>query len=184
MEIISKEEFMENEIYKDRVRNGDIFVYPTDTIYGIGCNALISESVKKIRKIKKRDKHPFSVIAPSKKWIKENLIIKDEKILEKLPGAYTLIFRVRKQSVVEEVNPEINTLGVRIPNHWISDFVKKLGTPIITTSVNKAGEKPMTSIENLDKDIKDSVNFIVYEGVKDNKPSTIIDLTNKKIIKR
>ena len=182
MEIVTKEEFLKKEIYLDRVRNGDIFIYPTDTIYGLGCNALLLDSVKRLREIKERDTNPLSIIASSKEWISENCILKDS--LDKLPGPYTLILELKRDCVVKEVNPDLTTLGVRIPKHWISDFVKKLELPIVTTSVNKAGEKPMTSIEDLDKDIKGSVDFIVYEGVKDNKPSTIIDTTKEEVIKR
>ncbi|GAG45638.1 unnamed protein product, partial [marine sediment metagenome] len=72
------------EIEIRKLRNS-VFIYPTDTIYGIGCNALNSKLVKRIRRIKKRDNKPFSVIAPSKKWIYDNCEV-DRKILKKLPG--------------------------------------------------------------------------------------------------
>ena len=58
----------------------EVFIYPTDTIYGIGCDATNSELVKQIRKIKQRDKKPLSVIAPSKKWILDNFKVKKDLI--------------------------------------------------------------------------------------------------------
>ncbi len=189
MLILSKEELgQEKDIIKAKLKeNSPIFIYPTDTIYGIGCNALSKEAVEKVRIAKQRTKNPFSVIAPSKDWIMENCIVDDsgKEWLKKLPGPYTLIFKIKKKCVAENVAPGLKTLGVRIPDHWFSDFVKELKIPIITTSANKSSEDFMTSLENLDMDIKGKIDFIIYEGEKIGRPSKIIDLTNKeKLIQR
>jgi tRNA threonylcarbamoyl adenosine modification protein (Sua5/YciO/YrdC/YwlC family) len=175
MRILTKEEFIYNlELFSKKVIEGAIFIYPTDTIYGIGCSALNEESVKKIREIKNRPNNPFSVIAPSKEWIKNNC---DVDNLDILPGPYTLIAKLKNSVVVKEVNLGQETLGVRIPDHWISNVVTKLKIPIVTTSVNKAGEQFMTSLEDLDEEIKGKVDFLIYEGKKKARPSKIIDLT-------
>jgi len=182
------------------IRYGAVFIYPTDTIYGIGCNALKDKSVQKIRLIKMRDSKPFSVIAPSKKWIFANCIVKSahKKFLDKLPGRYTLIFRLKKKNAVSRyvnitgINPKNNvqTLGVRIPAHFISKITAELNVPIVTTSVNLTGKKNIASLNELNhlenKRIVDGVDFIIYAGKKDGKPSTIVDLTSEEavIIKR
>ena len=69
MEVLAKREFLmrKSEIIK-KIINGEIFIYPTDTIYGIGCNALKSDSVQEIRTIKNRPDSPFSIIVPSPKF--------------------------------------------------------------------------------------------------------------------
>jgi len=170
-------------IIKDEIEVGAVFVYPTDTIYGIGCNALDSFAVKQIRKIKQRDEKLFSVIAPSKEWIIENCIVEDKykKYLNKLPGPYTLIFRIRKKdAIVREVSK--GTLGVRIPNHWISEFVRELGFPVVTTSLNKSGEKPLTKISEIPKKMASKIDFAIDEGELNGKPSRVIGLTGKKAI--
>ena len=188
MRILNFDEFkIEKEAILDEIINGAVFVYPTDTIYGLGCNAQISSSVKKIRQLKGRTNNPFSVIAPSLDWVKENCIVakKDEEWLRKLPGPYTLIFRLKKDCVAKEVNPGLKTLGVRIPRHWISNVAAEANIPVITTSVNRSSEDYMTSLEDLDSSIKAGANFILYEGKKEGKPSKLVDLTGTvKVIER
>jgi|SRR3989338_10699184 len=189
MRILNPDEFkMEKNSIIQSISEGVVFIYPTDTIYGIGCNAQVSKSIKKIRKLKSRAANPFSVIAPSLDWIRENCIVaKDgEEWIKKLPGPYTLIFKLKnKKCVAKEVNPGLETLGIRIPKHWISKIVAEADFPIVTTSVNKIGQDYMTSIEDLDDNIKKAVEFILYEGKKEGKPSKIVELTESaKIIER
>ena len=99
MRIINKQEFLAyKDMYLDKIGKGSLFVYPTDTIYGIGCNAMDDKAVKKIRAIKKRFFMPYSIIAPSKVWIRENCEVNPvvEQWLEKLPGQLTLILKLKE----------------------------------------------------------------------------------------
>ena len=175
---LTKEQFTkERHVYFMQLRMGAVFVYPTDTIYGIGCDATDKRAVRKIRDIKRRYTKPFSVIAPSKKWIEENCDV-DKKDLKRLPGPYTLILKLRdKKSITEEVNEGKVTIGVRIPDHWISKIVEEYGRPVVTTSVNKAGEEPITEVKRVNNK---KVDFAIDEGRIEGKPSTVIDLTGKK----
>jgi len=172
----------------ESIIDGAVFVYPTDTIYGIGCNALISKSVKRIRQLKGRAANPFSVIAPSIDWVKENCLItgEAEKWLDKLPGPYTLIFKLKNEKcVAKEANAGLKTLGVRIPNHWIAKIAGESEVPIITTSVNRSNEYYMTSLEDIDPAVKKGVDFLIYEGAKEGRPSQLVDLTGKvKVLER
>jgi L-threonylcarbamoyladenylate synthase len=189
-DVLSKEE---SKIRKDelteRILKGAVFIHPTDTIYGIGCNALDDKAVKKIRDIKGRPKTPFSVMVHSKEWIYDNCIVpkKAESWMKKLPGPYTFIFKLKNRNAVSQhINPGMDTLGVRLPDHWIVKGAELLDVPVVTTSANKVGENFMTSIEDLSDVIKSKLDFIIYEGEKKGKPSTIVDLTNDepKVIKR
>ena len=171
----------------EQIRSGAVFIYPTDTIYGIGCNALDEKAVDKIRQLKGRPTNPFSIIAPSKGWVRRNCLIntEGEKWLNKLPGPYTLILKLKnKNAIAKSVNQGEGTIGVRIPNHWFSGVVQELGFPIVTTSANRSGRPFMTSIENLDSAIKDGVDFIIYEGEKKGRPSKIVNLVEGKIKER
>ncbi len=175
MKIIDKENIKE---IQDSLAEST-FIYPTDTIYGIGCDASNEKLVQKIREIKHRSDKPFSVIAPSKSWILENCYV-NEKQLEKLPGHYTLILKIKNPNCIAKNVSKEDTLGVRITVHWFSDIVSNLGFPIITTSVNQSGENFMTSLDDLNEQIKNQVDFIIYEGKKESKPSTILDFTKEK----
>ncbi len=177
--IISKEEFNLNDEKTYEILKKGVFIYPTDTIYGIGCNALDEKLVSKIREIKQRPDTPFSVIAPSKKWIFDNCTIKEnaKEWIDKLPGPYTLILKLKKNDAIAANVSKKESIGVRIPSHWFSKIVEKLGFPIVTTSVNLHGEKFMTSISDLDDKLKSEVDLIVYEGEKKGNPSIIVDLT-------
>lgn len=189
MRVLNFEELnLEKQSIIDSIVNGAVFIHPTDTIYGIGCNAELSKAVKKIRQLKARAANPFSVIAPSFDWINENCIVtkESEDWLEKLPGPYTLIFKLKNPvCVAKEVNSGLNTLGVRMPNHWIRKIAAETEIPIVTTSVNKANEDYMTSMEDLDPSIKSGIDFALYEGKKEGKPSKLVDLTGTvKVIER
>ncbi len=189
MRVITKEElsFSTKNLVMQKIESGEVFIHPTDTIYGIGCNAQISKSVKEVRKIKQRTLTPFSVIAPSRNWIFENCHISEDarEWIDKLPGPYTLILNKRNTNIADEVAPDVNTIGVRIPNHWFSSIVAEIGVPVVTTSANITNENFMTSLEDLDDRIKSQVEFILYEGEKAGRPSKIVDLTkNVRVIER
>lgn len=175
MQILTKEEVMKRkEELIEKILNGAIFIYPTDTIYGIGCNAVLDEPVKRIREWKGRKKS-FSIISPSKEWIKKNCETKDG-LLDKLPGPYTIVYPIKKPAISEFVSEK--TLGVRMPEHWISEFIKEIGLPIVTTSVNKSGEMPLFSLENIQPEVKAFVEFAIDEGTLKAKASKVIDATS------
>lgn len=190
MEVLTKRKVLRDvESFVVEIKSGKIFVYPTDTIYGIGCSALVSRSVGKIREMKKRDAKPFSVIAPSEEWIRENCVVdgKVERWLSKLPGPYTLILKLKNKACVSgKVNASGESLGVRIPKHWVSEIVEKTGVPFVTTSVNLSGEKPLSNIGDLKKGMEEGVDYFIDVGEIEGAPSTVVDLTSEsgKIIRR
>jgi L-threonylcarbamoyladenylate synthase len=177
MRVINKDELKLDKKLLSELKNS-VFIYPTDTIYGIGCDATNSKLVQKIRKMKHNLEMPFSVIIPNKNMIFQ-FCETDEKTKEwmkKLPGPYTLIFNVKKKFIAGNVNPQGNTIGIRIPNHWFYDCIKKMKVPIVTTSANISGQDFMTSLEDLDEDIKRQVDFVVYDGQIKGRPSNIVHL--------
>ena len=185
MQILNKDEFnLKKQELLVKIKQGSVFIYPTDTIYGLGANALNHDAVKKIREAKDRNEMPFSVIAPSKEWIKENCEVNEkvEEWLEKLPGPYTLILKLKNTEAVEHiVNNGMDTIGVRIPKHWSTDIAKELNLPIVTTSANLTGKAFMTSVETLDVNVRNKVDFMINEGEIKGTPSKLIDLTKEEV---
>jgi L-threonylcarbamoyladenylate synthase len=187
MEILTKTELrLRYQEILEKISEGAVFIYPTDTIYGIGCNAKNKKSIERIRQLKGRSTAPFSIIVPSKEWIQENCKVnkKVKSWVDELPGPLTLIMNMKEDSIADNIAPEIDTIGIRLPDHWFTQIVEKLGFPIITTSANKTGQPFMTSIEDLDQEIQNGVEFMIYEGPKEGKPSKIINIKKSEIKER
>ncbi|MEK6937461.1 MAG: L-threonylcarbamoyladenylate synthase [Nanoarchaeota archaeon] len=187
MEVLTKSELqLRFEEMAQKIKKGTIFIHPSDTIYGMGCSALDEKNVSQLRRIK-GNSTPFSVWAPSLEWIKQNCVVdkKAEEWLNKLPGPYTLVLKLKnKKAVAPSVNLGKETIGVRLPNHWFHQALEELDTPIITTSANLTGKPFMTRLENLDPMIEVNADFAVYEGEKDGRPSKIINLVDGTIRER
>ncbi len=150
-----------------------IFIYPTDTIYGIGCNAEDEELVNKIREIKNRDNKPFSVIAPSMDWILENFETSLEEVEKYLPGKYTLILKKRNLGFMKWIS-ENERIGVRIPDNEFTKILQSSGKPIVTTSVNISGEPFATEIPEVNEKIISLVDEIYDYGKLSGSPSTLV----------
>lgn len=169
-----------DEIIKD-ILEGKIFIYPTDTIYGIGCNAIDIDAVEKIKQLKQRDRDkPISIIAPGFSWIKKHCII-DVDLKQYLPGPYTLILKKKDFNFLSHVSPT-EFLGIRIPDCDFSKKVRKAGVPFITTSVNLSGEPFAKTIWEIPQQILDKADIIIDEGELNGNPSKLIK--NGKELKR
>ena len=184
-EIVNFNEINKSEIVR-RIKDGDLFIYPTDTVYGLGCKAMKQGSIQLIKEIKGRDEKPLSVIAPNKQWIRKNFEVINKNFIKKLPGPYTYILNVKKRAVARNVNPGMKTLGVRIPDHPFTELIKKSKVPFITTSVNYSGKRSARKIKEIPRRILNKVDIILDDGFLPNYPSTLIDLTEDiaRIVKR
>ncbi|MBS3120056.1 threonylcarbamoyl-AMP synthase [Candidatus Woesearchaeota archaeon] len=180
MQIITPKEFLaEKEYFLNQIEEGALFVYPTDTIYGIGCDATAETSCAEVQKLKQRSK-PMSVIAPSKEWILQNCEVTGSAVkwLEKLPGPFTLILPLRNlNAVAPSCILGSSALGVRLPDHWTLKLASELKGPVVSTSANISGQRPFTSLAEIPESFKEIVDFAIDEGEKKGNPSTIIDLT-------
>jgi len=166
-------------------KKGGVVIYPTDTLYGLGANALDEDAILKIYKIKKRDRNkPLPVIAKDLKMAKKIACVDSrvEKILNKIwPGSITV--RLRKKDIISYIlagNGE--TIAVRIPdNEFISTLMNKIDFPITATSANISGEKNLLKTIEIISEFKSAELkpdlFINAGNVKNPKPSTIVDLT-------
>jgi len=166
------------------LKNGGIIAYPTDTIFVIGCDALNRKAVKKIFKLKKRDySKPLSIACSSidmaKDYVKIDLNF-EQKLMKIFPGPITLILP-KKETIPDLITAESTSVGIRVPSYdLIRKIIKNFGRPIITTSANLSGQ---INVENLDM-LPYRVDFIVPGQCKLNQPSTIIDMTKRKIVRK
>lgn len=163
----------EKEIVNN-IKKGKIFIYPTDTIYGMGCDANNDLSVDRVKEIKGRDKDkPLSVIAPSIDWIKKNLIVEGVDLNRYLPGPYTIILKKKDKGFLKSVSVG-GLLGVRIPDSEFCDIIRSSGLPFVTTSVNLSGENFAVEVSDISPDILEQINVIIDEGKLSGKPSTLV----------
>ena len=163
------------------LKQGHVIIYPTDTIYGFGCDANNQSAIKKINKIKNR-KGPMSVIAPKLKTVISWVRIKENEISSiktKIKNGNTVIVPVKKGICSSMIMGDNQTLGIRIPEH---DFCKKLAEEypniITTTSVNQSSEKPLTNINEIFKKFSKKVALIIDDGNIYGKASKIFYFQN------
>jgi|GEM_PF-362563 len=165
-----------------RIKSGAVFIYPTDTVYGIGCDALNEGAVKRVFEIKGRvfDK-PLSVaFGDIMQLLKFVSVDEDQKkeLREKLPGPYTFI--VKNKGVPKLVTAGRDTVGVRIPDYsLLLALIREVGGPIVTTSANLSGQGPARSVFELPPEILREVDFVLDGGRCElGRPSTVINLTS------
>jgi len=182
---LTKQNLLANKtFFIQEIKNGKVFIYPTDTLHGLGVNAQIAESIEKISTLKKRSNKTFLVIVPSLKWILENCVIANEKIenllTEKLPGPFSFILKLKNPKAI---NPSLvrsdGTIGVRLPANWFSEIITESGIPLVSTSINYAGEPSAKCLEDIPQEILDSVDYVIWDKTSSTgNASTIIDVTS------
>jgi len=179
---------LENPSYKllreaaDLTLAGAVMVYPTDTIYGLGCDIYSRDAIHRIYTIKKRDPNkPFSFICENVSQISEFAFVSNwaYKLIRRcLPGPYTFILDARKTSIPKKMLGKRNTVGVRIPGNRVCNrLIQMIGHPIISTSVNLAGGAPLTDPAALSNDFSGKIDIIISIGPMVSDPSTVIDAT-------
>lgn len=169
------------------LNEGKIVITPTDTIYGIMGDSTNEEVIKKIYKIKNRPLNkPLILLMDSYKMIKKytkNISDKEEKLIKEfMPGLVTVILE-KNDKVNNLITSNTNYVGIRIPNNKeLLEIINKLDKPVISTSANISEEISITNIEQLDKEIKDNVDYIYDASEILNQSSTIVKFENNKLI--
>ena len=174
----------------ETLESGGVVIFPTDTIYGMGCSIHQPKAVDKIAQIKgiKKEKANFSVIFNSLSMLSEftkpfeNTIFR--LIRRNLPGAFTFILNANN-SIPKIFQSKKKTVGIRIPDDPIVTLiVEELGHPLLTTSIRDEDEvvEYTTDPELIYEKYKDVVDIVIDSGYGDNEPSTIVDCTSGEAI--
>jgi L-threonylcarbamoyladenylate synthase len=176
---------MKNEIKKavEILQNGGIILYPTDTVWGIGCDATNAAAVEKIYTLKRRsDSKSMLVLVDSadriSRYVKQIPSLASD-LIELSDTPLTIIYP-QAVNIAENLVAEDGTIGIRVVNHeFCKQLIFALNRPIVSTSANISGEKSPQKLNEVADEIKNNVDFVVnsiFEGKPTCKPSAIIKL--------
>jgi tRNA threonylcarbamoyl adenosine modification protein (Sua5/YciO/YrdC/YwlC family) len=165
------------------LKGGGVIGYPTDTIYGVGCDLFNQDAIRKIHRLKKIDgKKPLSFICSDLKDISRYAFVSNYayKMMKRLlPGPYTFILKATKL-VPKIAMTKQQTVGIRIPGNKIClAIVRELGNPIISTSVNRPDEGGLyNDPSEIEERFGKQLNLVIDGGVIVAEHSSIVDLTD------
>lgn len=173
----------------DRLKEGALVIYPTDTVYGIGCDIFNQKAIERVAHLKglKKGEAHFSFICHDLSHISEycrqldNTVFKVMKRV--LPGPYTFILKASSK-VPKLLLTKRKTVGIRVPdNNIIRSIVRELGNPVITTSVKDSDEvlEYSTEPDIIYERYKDQVDIVIDGGYGNVVPSTVLDCTEADI---
>ncbi|HKM93869.1 MAG TPA: L-threonylcarbamoyladenylate synthase [Prolixibacteraceae bacterium] len=173
----------------DLLRSGGIFIYPTDTVYSMGCDITNQKAVEKVAHLKgiKVEKSHFSFICHDLSQLSDftrplpNPIFK--LMRRNLPGPFTFILEANN-NVPRYFKGKKKTVGIRVPNNnIIREIVKELGNPVFSSSIHSSDdiEAFITDPELIYEEYANKVDVVIDGGYGDNRVSTIIDCTNNEI---
>ncbi|MBR4986123.1 MAG: threonylcarbamoyl-AMP synthase [Proteobacteria bacterium] len=164
----------------DIIREGGLVVYPTDTIYGLGCDMMQKKSVERVYQMKGKDrKHPLSFICPDLKNIARYAVVSNVayRLMKRiLPGAYTIILPASREVPRLMISKSV-TVGIRVPDHPVTRMLAEtLDNPIITTSVPSPENVQFSDPEEISRRLP-FLDAIIDCGLIAPEPSTVIDMT-------
>jgi L-threonylcarbamoyladenylate synthase len=167
------------------IRTGGVVVYPTETVYGLGCAPQINDAAMRVCEIKGRADKPLPLICSSltvaRKVVEFNPTA--ERLAERFwPGPLMLVLPAIMEYGMY-VTHGAKTLGVRVPGHEVSrSLASRSGGVIVSTSANKAGETPPTTAEEAIQQIGEEVDIVIDGGpTPGTLPSTVVDLSGEQI---
>jgi len=173
----------------DILEVGGIIIYPTDTVYAMGCDIKANKAIEKIARLKNLNPNnpDLSLIFHDMSQLSEYTVIRDNTIFKllkrNLPGPFTFIVKANNQ-IPKMFKNKKKTVGIRIPHNTIVlELVRELGRPIITTSVHDPDEiiEYTTDPELINEKYRDFADIVIDGGYGKNEASTIVDCTGEEI---
>ncbi len=163
------------------LKNGGIIIYPTDTLYGFGCDIMNKKALDRIYKIKGENENKLlSFVCPDLKDIAKYARVSDYayKAMKKhLPGPYTFVLPASRL-VPKLLWTKRKTVGIRVPDNEITiTLAKELGNPILSTSVSNKNVDFFYDSEQIEEIFGNQVDLMLSVGILEGKPSSIIDLS-------
>ncbi len=165
----------------EALRAGEVIAYPTDTVYGLGCDMTNKKAVDRLYQIKQMPaSHPLAIICPDLSGIAKYAIVDNQayRVLRRfLPGPYCFILEATRE-VPRVLHLKRKTIGIRVPAHEVvCAVVRELGVPIISTTANRAGDEPNVDPSEIDDAFK-GLGLVLDAGGGGVVPTTVVDLTS------
>lgn len=164
----------------DLLESGGVIAYPTDTVYGLGCDLLSKQAIEKLYQIKgmHRDKS-LAFICPDLSDISRYAVVENAtyRVLRRfLPGPYCFILPATRE-VPKMVQTRQKTVGIRVPNHPVTlDLVRALGRPIISTTASRPGTDPLVDPWEIQEAFP-GLDLVLDAGAGGTVPTTVVDLS-------
>jgi tRNA threonylcarbamoyl adenosine modification protein (Sua5/YciO/YrdC/YwlC family) len=164
----------------DALLAGEVIGYPTDTVYGLGCDISSKKAIDRLYQIKGMDRsHPLAFICPDLSEIARYAVVDNQiyRVLRHfLPGPYCFILEATRE-VPRILQTKRKTIGIRVPKHEVTcAVVRELGRPIISTTAQRAGADPHVDPAEIDEDFK-GLGLVIDSGAGGLVPTTVVDLT-------
>ncbi len=172
------------------IKRGNLVLFPTETVYGIGANATDEKAVGKIFKAKQRAQDNPLIVHVSNLQMVEDIIERitplEKKLIEKFwPGPLTIIFKRKSEKILpNNVTANLDTVGIRMPSNCIArELIQAAGVPIAAPSANVSGKPSGTAVEDIIEELKQKVSYILDGGSSDiGLESTVIKVEGNKVI--
>ena len=170
----------------ESLKQGGVIAYPTDTMYGIGCDIFNQKAVKRIYQIKRRDKSkPFSFICSNLKDVSQYCFLSNSayRLMKKcLPGPYTFILPAMK-IVPKIMMSKQKTVGIRVPENKIcQQIVNSLGNPILTTSATLEEDSYLSEAFEVEERLGSQIDIIIDGEPITPSPSSVISLIGEEVL--
>ncbi|WP_435348090.1 L-threonylcarbamoyladenylate synthase [Haloarchaeobius sp. HRN-SO-5] len=170
------------------VREGGLVVYPTETVYGLGADALDEAAVERVFEAKGRSRDkPVSLGVPTVEAALEHVVATDreERFMRQfLPGPVTVLCD-RRPHVPDVLTAGRAQVGIRVPDHPVAlDFYRAAATPVTATSANRSGSPSVTDPADLDPAFRERVDHVLDDGPTPGTESTVVDVETGEIHRR
>jgi len=164
--------------------DGGLVAYPTDTVYGLGCNPFNVKALKRLFKVKGERDKPLPILASDVESIEKIAFLSEKarKIAARFwPGPLTLVLP-KKPALLETATCNLNSVGVRIPKHDVALRLIRLSNGLLVgTSANKTGAKPPCTAQEVVEQLREEVDVILDGGTTPlGVSSTVVDFTQQK----
>jgi len=170
------------------IQHGGVILYPTDTIYGLGCDALNVKAVKRIYKIKHRSENNPALVLVHNKMMLNELVDGITPLASRLmkmfwPGPLTMIFKANRH-IHQSLISKDGKIGIRIPkNKFCLKLIAECEAPLLSTSANISGSKTITTVDTLKKVFASKVDLFIDAGdLESALPSTVVDVSGKRSV--